>query len=89
MQLFKKRFTVLVLYIEEAAIQDSFDRAEAHFIQAGSDVYRLRTIDFGLADLVPAAAAALLIYALDPTIKMLQSPCVTTQTPLIRWPRLR
>ena len=34
-----------------------------------SDVYRLRTSDFVVANLAPAAAAALLIYALYPTIK--------------------
>ena len=49
--------------------QDSLDRAEARFTQSGSDVYRLRTSDFGAANLAPAAAAALLIYALYPTIK--------------------
>ena len=44
-------------------------RAEARFTQSGSDVYRLRTSDFVVANLAPAAAAALLIYALYPTIK--------------------
>ena len=33
-----------------------------------SDVHRLRTSDFVVANLAPAAAAALLIYALYPTI---------------------
>ena len=56
----------LILDTEEAATQDSLDRAKARFTQSGSDVYRLRTSDFGLADLAPAAS---LIYALYPTIK--------------------
>ena len=69
MQLVTKPLTVLILDTEEAATQDSLDRAEARFTQSGSDVYRLRTSDFGAANLVPAAAAALLIYAIYPTIK--------------------
>ena len=89
LQLVTKPLTVLILDTEEAATQDSLDRAEARFTQSGSYVYRLRTSDFGAANLVPAAAAALLIYAIYPTIKMLQSPWVTTLMPLIRWPRLR
>jgi len=64
-----KPLTVLMLDIEEAATQDSLDRAEARFTQSGSVVYRLRTSDFGLADLTPAAAAASLTYTLYPTIK--------------------
>ena len=54
-----------------------------------SDVYRLRTSDFVVANLAPAAAAALLIYALYPTIKILPWPWGTTPMPLIHWPRLR
>jgi len=45
---------------------------KARFTQSGSEVYRLRTSDFGLADLTPAATVASLIYVLYPTIKMLQ-----------------
>ena len=52
--------------VGSSATQDSLDRAEARFTQSGSDVYRLRTSDFGLADLAPAA---LLIFALYPTIR--------------------
>jgi glucosamine--fructose-6-phosphate aminotransferase (isomerizing) len=66
LQLISKPLTVLILDTEEAATQDSLDRAKARFTQSGSDVYRLRTSDFGLADLAPAAS---LIYALYPTIK--------------------
>ena len=66
LQLISKPLTVLILDTEEAATQDSLDRAKARFTQSGSDVYRLRTCDFGLADLAPAAS---LIYALYPTIK--------------------
>lgn len=69
LQLVTKPLTVLILDTEEAATQDSLDRAEARFTQSGSVVYRLRTSDFGLADLTPAAAAASLIYTLYPTIK--------------------
>jgi glucosamine--fructose-6-phosphate aminotransferase (isomerizing) len=89
LQLVTKPLTVLILDAEEAATQDSLDRAEARFTQSGSEVYRLRTSDFGLADLTPAATVASLIYVLYPTIKMLQSPWVSTLTPLIHWPRLR
>ena len=69
LQLVTKPLTVVILDTEEAATQASLDRAEDRFTQSGSDVYRLRTSDFGVANLAPAAAAALLIYALYPTIK--------------------
>jgi glucosamine--fructose-6-phosphate aminotransferase (isomerizing) len=42
LQLVTKPLTVLILDTEEAATQDSLDRAEARFTQSGSDVYRLR-----------------------------------------------
>ena len=69
LQLVTKPLTVLILDAEEAATQDSLDRAEARFTQSGSEFYRLRTSDFGLADLTPAATVASLIYVLYPTIK--------------------
>ena len=74
LQLVTKPLTFLILDTEEAATQNSLDRAEARFTQSGSEVYRLRTSDFGLANLTLAAAAASLSYVLYPTIKMLQSP---------------
>ena len=74
LQLVTKPLTFLILDTEEAATQNSLDRAEARFTQSGSEVYRLRTSDFELADLTLAAAAASLSYVLYPTIKMLQSP---------------
>ena len=69
MQLVTKPLTVVIWIPRKAATQDSLDRAGARFTQSDSDVYRLRTSDFGAANLVPAAAAALLIYAIYPTIK--------------------
>lgn len=69
LQLVKKPLTVLILDTEEGATQDSLDRAESRFVQSGSDVYRLRVSDLGVPNVTPAAAAAVLIYALYPTIK--------------------
>jgi glucosamine--fructose-6-phosphate aminotransferase (isomerizing) len=69
LQLVIKPLTVLILDTEEKSTQDSLGRAEARFVQSGCNVYRLRPSKLGASDLTPAAAAALLIYALYPMIK--------------------
>jgi glutamine---fructose-6-phosphate transaminase (isomerizing) len=68
LQLATKPLTVLILDTGEAKIQPSLDLAEERLRAAGGQVFRIRATDMGTADLVPAAAAAMLLYACYPIV---------------------
>lgn len=68
LQLATRPLTILMLDTGQAAIQDSLDTAEARLRAAGGTVHRVRPADVGAADLVPAAAASLLLALIYPVI---------------------
>ncbi|WP_281985247.1 SIS domain-containing protein [Thalassorhabdomicrobium marinisediminis] len=68
LQLATNPLMVLILDTGAAPVQDSIDQAEARFRDAGCDVHHLRTRDVTDADLLPAAAAALLLALMYPVI---------------------
>ena len=68
LQLATNPLMVLMLDTGLDAIQPSLDEAEARFRKAGCDVHRIAPADLGLAGLVPAAAAAVLLAMLYPVI---------------------
>ncbi|PVA06802.1 SIS domain-containing protein [Thalassorhabdomicrobium marinisediminis] len=68
LQLATNPLMVLILDTGAAPVQDSLDQAEARFRDAECDVHRLRPRDVIDADLLPAAAAALLLALMYPVI---------------------
>ena len=68
LQLATNPLLVLILDTGMPDVQDSVDKAEARFRTVGCDVQRVRVADFGVEDLTPAAAAALLLAAMYPII---------------------
>ncbi len=64
LQLVTRRLTVLMLDTEDLQSQASLDIAEMRFRAAGCRVMRIRPSDVSAKGLVPAAAAAILIYVL-------------------------
>lgn len=68
LQLATNPLLVLLLDTGQASTQASLDGAEARFRAIGCDVHRVRSSDTGIADLPPAAAAALLLDLLYPVI---------------------
>ncbi len=68
LQLATNPLMVLMLDTGLADIQDSLDQAEARFRAVDCDVHRIRVSDLASRDLVPAAAAAVLLAAMYPVI---------------------
>ena len=68
LQLATNPLTVLMLDTGYGPIQPSLDEAEARFRKAGCDVHRISPADLGLRDLLPVAAAALLLAMVYPVI---------------------
>ena len=68
LQLATNPLMVLMLDTGQADIQDSLDQAEARFRGVDCDVHRIRLSDFGIGDVTPAAAAAVLLAAMYPVI---------------------
>lgn len=68
LQLATNPLMVLMLDTGSADIQDSLDQAEARFRGVDCDVHRIRLSDFGITDIAPAAAAAVLLAAMYPII---------------------
>ena len=66
LQLVTKPLFVLLLDSGEPETQESLDKAQARFEQAGGEVIRLRPPD--AEDLCPAAASAMLLYMVYPVI---------------------
>lgn len=64
LQLVTKPLTVLILDTEEMATTSSIDTAESRFRASGATVFRVRVSEFGGDGLVPAAGAAMLLYAI-------------------------
>ncbi len=67
-QLATNPLMVLILDTGSEVVQDSLDQAEARFRAIDCDVQRIRPADIGAADLVPAAAAAVLLAMMYPII---------------------
>ncbi|MEJ6397402.1 SIS domain-containing protein [Yoonia sp. 208BN28-4] len=61
---------LMVLILDNGApwVQDSLDEAEARFRQVDCDVHRISPADLGLPQLLPPAAAAVLLASLYPVI---------------------
>ena len=68
LQLATNPLMVLMLDTGLADIQDSLDQAEARFRAVDCDVHRIRVSDFGIDNVAPAAAAAVLLAAMYPVI---------------------
>ncbi len=68
LQLATNPLMVLILDIGAAHVQDSLDQAEARFRGIGCDVHRIAPSDLTLPELVPAAAAAVLLATMYPII---------------------
>ena len=68
LQLVTKPLLIVMLDTGLAAIQSSLNTAEARFRAAGCTVFRLRPSDIGVTDMLPAAAAALLLCLIYPVI---------------------
>ncbi len=68
LQLATNPLLVLILDTGSADIQQSLDQAEARFRGVGCDVQRISPHDLGLADLTPAASAAMLLALMYPII---------------------
>lgn len=68
LQLVTKPLTILILDTGQPEIQDSLDTAERRFRAAGGQVFRICPSDVGVGPLMPAAAAALLLYLVYPVI---------------------
>jgi glutamine---fructose-6-phosphate transaminase (isomerizing) len=68
LQLVTKPLLIVMLDTGLTAIQGSLDTAEARFRAAGCTVFRLRPSDIGVTDILPAAAAALLLCLIYPVI---------------------
>lgn len=68
LQLATNPLMVLILDTGLAETQESLDRAEARFRNVDCDVHRIAPADLGLSDLVPGAAAALLLALVYPII---------------------
>jgi len=64
LQLATKPLTVVILDTGEADTQESLDIAQGRFLKAGAKVFRYRTSDMGVDAVTPAAASAVLLYAL-------------------------
>lgn len=68
LQLATNPLMVLILDTGSDRIQDSLDQAEVRFKGVGCDVHRISPTDIDLSDLVPAAAAAVLLAVIYPVI---------------------
>lgn len=68
LQLVTKPLLILMLDTETPDTKDSLNLAEARFHAAGGTVFRLRPSDAGVLGLIPAAAAAMLLYLIYPVI---------------------
>lgn len=68
LQLVTKPLLILMLDTGDAAVQDSLNTAEARFRGAGGTVFRVRPSDIGVTQMLPAAAAALLLCLVYPVI---------------------
>jgi glucosamine--fructose-6-phosphate aminotransferase (isomerizing) len=68
LQLATKPLCVLVLDTCEDLANVSVDKAHKRFAELGADVHRISPADLGAEKTTPAAAAALLLYALYPVI---------------------
>ncbi len=67
-QLATNPLMVLILDNGSDVVQDSLDQAEARFRAIDCDVHRISPADIGADDLVPAAAAAVLLAMMYPII---------------------
>ncbi len=67
-QLATNPLMVLILDNGSDIVQDSLDQAEARFRAIDCDVHRISPADIGAGDLVPAAAAAVLLAMMYPII---------------------
>jgi glucosamine--fructose-6-phosphate aminotransferase (isomerizing) len=68
LQLATNPLLTVILDTGQPDIQISLDTAEARFLATGGPVFRLRPADIGVADLTPAAAAALLLCLTYPIV---------------------
>ena len=68
LQLATNPLCVLVLDTGEDSARASVEKAYARFAEIGADVHRITPGDLGAAQTTPAAAAAILLYAIYPII---------------------
>ena len=68
LQLASNPLTVLILDTGENRVQDSLNTAETRLRGVGARVFRISPADFGVTDVSPAGAAAILLAALYPVV---------------------